>query len=271
MNSTNKKEPAARKLIPSNRAGGPGSEGKLVPAQLKSGVVQRRPQPIAPLVYRPLPLPRVLQKKEGNPAGLPIVRREHKAVGPPPYRMQPMPKVSQMKSGLTPAIKGPTPRVDSLNRATIRPGAVWGKTTVQLSNKNPDKKKEPEAPKSPPKKAIGPSFSCDGKSYTEETLKDFIKDVLGNANPASISQAINDIYSNKEKATSKDGKKLTYGDKDVKHASAGQKGKNNGCSLFFTKDAAGNIELVAIGQHTGPKSYAISWGKERVGKTLNLD
>ena len=232
----------------------------------------KKQPPIAPLVYRPLPLPRVLQKKEGNPAGLPVVRREHKAVAPPPCRMQPMPNVSQLKSARTPAIKGPTPRVDSLNRATIRPGAVWEKTTVQLSNKNPDKKKEPQAPKSPPKKAIGPTYSCDGKVYTRENLRDFIKDALVNANPASISQAMNDM-DGVGKATSKDKKNLTYGGKNVRHASAGKRGQNDGCTLFFTKDAEGNVELVAIGQHTGAKSYAICWGKERVGneKTLNLD
>src|SRR5205085_3533932 len=64
-------------------------------AQLKT-FAQKHPtrQPI----YRPQPLPKVLQKTEANTEHLPINRPEQKVVAPPAYRSQSVPKVLQTKT-----------------------------------------------------------------------------------------------------------------------------------------------------------------------------
>jgi hypothetical protein len=44
----------------------------------------------------------------------------------------------------------------------------------------------------------------------------------------------------------------------VFHISHGKKGSRTGCTLFFTKEGD-RVQIVAIGQHAGPASYALDW------------
>jgi hypothetical protein len=291
MNSANKKTPGV---------------------QLKPGVTaQRRNLPVAPPVYRPLPVPRVLQQKKNIQSPPPVVRPEHKIIAP--------------------AINRPTPRIDLSNRPTIRPAVAWRKSTVQLSQKDPkefglsatkikDKVNENKpdrgqssnaytlsivkalAADNPERKfsvfeqdalwqlvneqALGLHFSKDkkekkikysfgGVDCSLDTLLEKITDTEGfNANLPSIKQAMNDLDS-KGKATSRKGEggsvvKVTKGGKDVLHASAGKQGQGNGCTLFFTRDAQGNVDIVGIGQHEASDSYRIYYGNDLLGARLQL-
>jgi hypothetical protein len=58
---------------------------------------QRVKQPVAPSVYRPLPVPKVLQRKISSGA-MPKARQASLPVAPPVFRPQPVPKVLQTKS-----------------------------------------------------------------------------------------------------------------------------------------------------------------------------
>jgi hypothetical protein len=128
MNSTNKKDPEARDVPRSNRLAG-ATQFKPAVAQLKTGVSsQSVKSPVAPTVYRPQTLPRVLQTKKSSaqnappggpgsqPPAPPIYRPQATKtaaqpktpngvvnrklpVAPPIYRPQTVPKVLQAKSG----------------------------------------------------------------------------------------------------------------------------------------------------------------------------
>jgi hypothetical protein len=53
--------------------------------------------PAAPPVYRPQPVPKVLQRKEATVQSPPAVGPKHTPAAPPVYRPQPAPKVLQAK------------------------------------------------------------------------------------------------------------------------------------------------------------------------------
>ena len=97
MNST-KKPPATRGVSQSdNRQAKSASRFKPVVAQLKTAV---RQPPVAPSVYRPQPVPRVLQTKKAipEPARSGSTVEVRRPVAPPAYRPLSVPKVLQAKT-----------------------------------------------------------------------------------------------------------------------------------------------------------------------------
>lgn len=105
----------------SSNKSGPVRPLKPVVAQLKTHVsAQSIKRPVAPPVYRPQPLPKVLQKKSAL-VGPPKVAQAPLRTGPPVYRPQPIPKVLQKKTAANaqknvPVVARPpvAPRADNL-------------------------------------------------------------------------------------------------------------------------------------------------------------
>src|SRR5262245_37797883 len=87
MNSTNRKSPQAtqsveRPVVPPVYHAPPPL--KAVQPIVANGAANRRPA-VAPSVYRPQPVPKVLQQKRSSP-GRPVARAPHLPVAPPVYR-----------------------------------------------------------------------------------------------------------------------------------------------------------------------------------------
>ncbi|MGH1338967.1 MAG: hypothetical protein ACRBFS_22820 [Aureispira sp.] len=83
-------------------------------------------------------------------------------------------------------------------------------------------------------------YNIADKEVSPQDFIAFIKKHLPSNGHGDISGAVNDLELGRGKATT------GY---SVLHASAGKKGAKGGCTLFFERDAAGNINLVGIGQH----------------------
>lgn len=97
MNPTNKKSPKAQHIPPVlKHQAVPNHRFRPALAQLKSAVSsQRTKQPVAPSIYRPQPVPKVLQKKSYSSASPQAATRQ--PIAPPVYRPQSLPKVLQTK------------------------------------------------------------------------------------------------------------------------------------------------------------------------------
>lgn len=97
MNSTKKPFGASGVIKPGNRQAGSASQFKPVVAQFKTAV---RQPPVAPPVYRPQPVPRVLQTKKAipEPARSGAQAEVRRPVAPPAYRPLAVPKVLQAKT-----------------------------------------------------------------------------------------------------------------------------------------------------------------------------
>jgi hypothetical protein len=88
MNSTNKKSPGVRGVLqPFNRQAGHAPQLKPVVAQLRRGAsAQSASSPVAPPVYRPQQLPKVLQKKNSLTRSPHAAQAPRSPVAPPVYR-----------------------------------------------------------------------------------------------------------------------------------------------------------------------------------------
>ena len=111
------------------------------PLTRNTSAAQQKPShgtPAAPPVYRPQPVPVVLQRKEpiGRPpspgAGSKVSTRP---AAPPVYRPQPTPKVLQAKSAL-PQAATPRPPQHPAARARLRPSPLARPSVVQLMETN---------------------------------------------------------------------------------------------------------------------------------------
>jgi hypothetical protein len=93
VNSTNKKSPRARGIPqPFNHTAGQVTQTKPVVAQLKTGVsAQSVKRPVAPPVYRPQPLPKLMQRKMATVAanGAPPVALAVRSSQPSPQWLKP--------------------------------------------------------------------------------------------------------------------------------------------------------------------------------------
>ena len=97
---------------------------KRVGSQVKTApVVQTAKRPVAPAVYRPQPLPRVLQTKAARNQQSPISGGVHAPAPPQVYRPQPTPRVLQTK-------KTPLDRTVNLPNARIPIRAAQSKRTT---------------------------------------------------------------------------------------------------------------------------------------------
>ena len=83
--------------------------------------MQTRQAPKAPSVYRPQPVPKVLQKKTAINQPPPVGQTERKLIAPAAYRPQPTPKVLQRKTAsTTPRLISTTPRPTSIQPKPAR-------------------------------------------------------------------------------------------------------------------------------------------------------
>jgi hypothetical protein len=96
--------------------------------QPKIVTASRKPKPpVAPPVYRPQPVPRVLQRKVATTG--PRDQAKPAPVAPPAYRPQPTPKVLQTKTARTPA----APAVVQAKKVAINPREQYRQDTKRES------------------------------------------------------------------------------------------------------------------------------------------
>jgi hypothetical protein len=109
----------------------------------------------------------------------------------------------------------------------------------------------------------GKELAADGDFNAKlSALTNKIKNALPQNGHGNISQALNDVILGRGKATT--------GHSGVLHASAGKSGAAGGCTLFFTRDGSGNVDVVGVGQHKTSTSYQIYNGLGLEGKVLEL-
>ena len=96
--------------------------------------------PVAPPVYRPQPVPKVLQTKKAHTAQSGAVQKRVTPAAPPAYRPQPVPKVLQQKKRLENTAPSPVKPKIVVNSAGGRPGlnnAVQAKIVFGPANSRP--------------------------------------------------------------------------------------------------------------------------------------
>jgi len=84
-------------MNPTNKRPQPARPKAQIVQQKKAATLQMKRPAAAPPVYRPQPVPRVLQKKSANVPQSPQGQVGPKPVAPPVYKPQPTPKCLQMK------------------------------------------------------------------------------------------------------------------------------------------------------------------------------
>lgn len=126
MNASNKKQSGMKSVAPLSTR--PAPPFKPVIAQLKtSRFPQTVKQPVAPPVYRPQAVPKVMQAKIAKG-----ITKSKPPVAPPAFRPQQIPKVLQTKSAL---IQNPkAARVSRTTGPVMRPVASNTQRAVQLSS-----------------------------------------------------------------------------------------------------------------------------------------
>ena len=106
-------------------------------------------------------------------------------------------------------------------------------------------------------------LTFDGDDTLKEAdLANKIKGVLPASCHKFISQSMNDVLLGRGKATT--------GHANVLHASAGKSDGSGSCTLFFTRDSKGNVEVLGVGQHKTNTSYTIYHGTGTFGNVLSL-
>lgn len=127
MNSINKKAPGRQQ--PLNRRAGPAHQFQSVVAQPKTHVTAPDvKRPVAPPVYRPQPVPRVLQTKTVQKLRVEeLSQPRRQPVAPPVYRPLPQPKVLQQKKRIVPesmlTVRSPLKNPFSISRSVNVPGS----------------------------------------------------------------------------------------------------------------------------------------------------
>lgn len=104
-------------------------------------------------------------------------------------------------------------------------------------------------------------------------LEKKVKDALPEDAKKHASQAVNSVVKNDTSV--KDASKAGT---DVKHASAGKKGTDASCTVFFTREEKNSgldteVTVIGVGSHDGASSYTIHWSdttKLKVGKSFSL-
>jgi hypothetical protein len=132
LNSQNKKPPGASwQPPPFNRRAGHVAQIKPGVAQLKTaGPAQSINRPVAPPVYCPQPVPKVLQKKVSPVQSPRAGQAPRQPVAPPIYRPQPKPVIAQAKMSVNSQIRKTTV-APPVYRPQARPNPVRRNSVVQ--------------------------------------------------------------------------------------------------------------------------------------------
>ena len=110
---------------------------------------------------------------------------------------------------------------------------------------------------------VTPPYAIGGIPCSRKQMIDHINNNIPDNGLGDVSGAVNDMELGRGKATT--------GYAGVLHASAGKgKGAKGGCTLFFTRDRQGNLNLVGVGQHTGSSSYQIFWSSIGMPNNIQL-